>query len=527
MKNHNVLELDVAPEMLLYKILQSQSYDEEAAISEFVDNSIQSFLENQDIVENPTINIKIDSKSKSIIIEDNAGGIRRNDLQRAITMGRDPNQPHLDDSLSVYGMGLKSSAIWFSSRWKLETSCINSNEKLSFVFDLDNLLATNLSRVLVSSEEEKTSEHYTKITLLGHTRKDDFEFYRNIVLPFLLETFFKFKDIKINVIHNDVVVLADEKKMFLSANPALNTQKFNKNNVIEDPNSPLILWEKNIDFSIENRSIYGFIRIMETGKYKQPGIKLLRNKRVVQGTSIKPNLPAAITGTKNKFGAQRFYGEINLDEFSVNYQKTGFNEDLSGVYSKIKEILTNGNNFIDQANNYRVNPKQTKKQDASNNHPDNSQDPSNNNPDNLKSNNNFKKASNNSPTQIKKSNALSKALARTNNNKLPKLYDSLCTVSLREHPILMYIGAWSFLESLSALMGKNDNTSFEGYLNGKVSNFYTNKTTKNDVKESISDIHKKGNSIKHSKDKYVINGAQLHNDFEVLENFLLYCLNDL
>ena len=33
-------------------------------------------------------------------------------------------------------------------------------------------------------------------------------------LPFLLETFFKFKDIKINIIHNDVVVSAYEKKYF-------------------------------------------------------------------------------------------------------------------------------------------------------------------------------------------------------------------------------------------------------------------------------------------------------------------------
>ena len=35
--------VDVAPEMPLYKVLQSQSYGEETALAEFVDNAIQSF----------------------------------------------------------------------------------------------------------------------------------------------------------------------------------------------------------------------------------------------------------------------------------------------------------------------------------------------------------------------------------------------------------------------------------------------------------------------------------------------------
>lgn len=525
----DILKVDVAPEMLLYRILQSQSYDEEAAISEFVDNSIQSFLDSKDaIVQNEnTINIEVDSKNKNIVIEDNAGGIHRDDLQQAITMGRDPNKPHLGNSLSVYGMGLKSSAIWFSSQWKLETSCIDSSEKLSFVFDLDNLLASNSSEIIVNIEEEEVSNHYTKITLLNHSRRDSFEFYKDTVLPFLLETFFKFEDIKININYDNIAVLADEKKMFIRAYPPLNAQKFNRPGKIESANSISILWEKNIDFTIGDRSVYGFVRIMNHGKYKQPGIRLLRNKRVIQGTSLKSNLPEGITGTKNKYGAQRFYGEIHLDKFLVNYQKTGFNEDLSGVYSKIKEILVDGDNFISQANNYRskaINPKEENEKQT--------KDDKENNGDNA-----YQKSENDrpstdktyqSPTKITKSEKLYKALERTDNTKLPKLYGSLCKVSLKEHPILMYVGVWSFLEALSTLMGKDDRTAFNSYLGSKVNLLYKkDKSKKNDVKGSIDEIHKKGNSSKHSDKKHIINGAQLHNDFEVMEEFLIHCLNEL
>lgn len=40
------LTVGVAPEMMLYKVLQGESYGEGAALSEFVDNSIQSFIDN-------------------------------------------------------------------------------------------------------------------------------------------------------------------------------------------------------------------------------------------------------------------------------------------------------------------------------------------------------------------------------------------------------------------------------------------------------------------------------------------------
>ncbi len=523
------LTVDVAPEMMLYRVLQGQSYGAEAALSEFVDNSIQSFIDNKDAIikkdpkQNFIIDIKIDTKSQTITIKDNAGGIHRDNLQRAITMitmGRDSNNPHQNNSLSVYGMGLKSSAIWFSSQWKLETSCIDSSEKLSFVFDLDNLLASNSSEVRVNTQEEDKSKHYTKITLLNHFRASDSNFYQNVVSPFLLETFFRFKDIKINIIHNDVVISADEKDIFTPYNP-LNARKFNKPGKIEDINSELITWEKNIDFNIGGRSVYGFVRIMERGSYKQPAIRLLRNQRVIQGTSLEPNLPESITGTKNKYGAQRIYGEIHLDQFSVNYQKTGFNEDLSSVYSKIREILINENNLIQQAENYRVTQKNTKKERAgeqnSNDH-NSSQSSKNNNTPSNKPKTLFK---------INKSSKLSQALERTNNNKLPKLYNSLCTVSLKEHSVLMYVGAWSFLESLSTLMGKPDGTPLDGYLNKKVNDFYTDRGKKNDVKDVISEIHKKGNSIKHSGNRTIVNGEQLRNDFEVLEEFLIHCLNEL
>ncbi|WP_201342119.1 hypothetical protein [Abyssogena phaseoliformis symbiont] len=77
------------------------------------------------------------------------------------------------------------------------------------------------------------------------------------------------------------------------------------------------------------------------------------------------------------------------------------------------------------------------------------------------------------PSKIDKSTELSKALGRVQNDKLLKLYNSLCIVSLRKHPVLMYIGAWSFLESLSTLMGKSDGIALDNYLSKKKLTVFT------------------------------------------------------
>ena len=162
--------VNVAPEMLIYKILQSQPYEIGTALAEFVDNSVQSFINNREAIERVSrgapalsIQITIDSASNKLVIEDNAGGISRDDFQKAVRLGT--HSQGINNSLSVYGIGMKTSAVWFADRWRIETSALASNEKLLSEFDLDKLLATDSTEMIVQSEEEHVNNHYTKITI--------------------------------------------------------------------------------------------------------------------------------------------------------------------------------------------------------------------------------------------------------------------------------------------------------------------------------------------------------------------------
>ena len=178
----NSFKVDVSPDMNMYRLLQSQSYSIHSALSEFVDNSIQSYIDKRSAIQitdkktnNLKINISINSKKKEIIISDNAHGINRENFQKAIKMGTDA--VHKKSSLSKFGVGMKTAAVWFSNTWVIETSALNSGEKLICKFDLNKLLKRGETEISVFREEEKQKKHYTNIIIKNSLRMESKEYY--------------------------------------------------------------------------------------------------------------------------------------------------------------------------------------------------------------------------------------------------------------------------------------------------------------------------------------------------------------
>lgn len=124
------------------------------------------------------------------------------------------------------------------------------------------------------------------------------------------------------------------------------------------------------------------------------------------------------------------------------------------------------------------------------------------------------------------SEAISQKLAESKSKKLIGLYKSLCTVSLTQHPQLLYVGAWCFFETLSTLIGKPDTTSFTSFLGSKMNEpaFGYNKSKKKDYGDTLEDISKKGNLNKHSGIYHTAGAEQLRIDFATLETFILALL---
>ena len=203
-------KVDVSPDMGMYRLLQSQSYSVHSALSEFVDNSVQSYIDKKTAIQitdkkpnNLKINISINSEKKEIIISDNASGINKENFQKAIKMGTDSIH-HKRTSLSKFGVGMKTAAVWLSNTWTIETSALNSKEKLKCAFDLNQLLERNETEISVSTEDEREKSHYTRIIIKNCQRMESKEYYQDKLIPHLAETFIKFRDfLSIEVKYNN------------------------------------------------------------------------------------------------------------------------------------------------------------------------------------------------------------------------------------------------------------------------------------------------------------------------------------
>ena len=109
---------------------------------------------------------------------------------------------------------------------------------------------------------------------------------------------------------------------------------------------------------------------------------------------------------------------------------------------------------------------------------------------------------------------------------MQRLYGSLCRISLTDHPVLAYVGAWTLLESLANYIGKDSTTEFAAFYNMKINEFTKNKTERGQYKVPIQDIHSKGNITKHSGTYDVMEARQLVADFQSIEKFLIYCAGE-
>ncbi len=88
---------------------------------------------------------------------------------------------------------------------------------------------------------------------------------------------------------------------------------------------------------------------------------------------------------------------------------------------------------------------------------------------------------------------------------------------------MLYVGSWMFIETLTALCGRNYNTDFHSYLSvQKMTSLSLG--AKNETKaisEAVKRISEAGNTTKHNKTSAAFNGEQLANDFEVMKSLLV------
>lgn len=289
------IPLDAEPH-IVYGLLQNLSYKEHLAISEFVDNSIQSFIDNKEKLKKlkqKSVKVEVKTTDDFISITDNAGGISSKDFSHAFRLTK-PEALKKTNSLNEYGVGMKTAALWFGSRFEIQTSALGEKKKYTIIFDLDEIRENQLDSLKdIKEEDEKLDAHYTTIKISKLNRKiqgSRISKYRShlkgIYRRFLNNKTLLLKSSTLNATLNlqaSSETVLNEKYWPDTKGPFI-PEEIKKDKDIKD--IPSFVWEKKIDFEMPSPIdfVKGKAFLSEKFRKLDSGIIIFRRGKGILGS---------------------------------------------------------------------------------------------------------------------------------------------------------------------------------------------------------------------------------------------------
>jgi len=355
-KNKETLEIDFTPEIESLSYFAHIPYSPMTAIAEFVDNSLQSYLNNEKKLHtnhSPNWKLRIGiyiTKSK-IQISDNAAGIDKKDCARAFKAGAAPDKKHL----SEFGMGMKTAALWFSKAFVVKSKALGERVERTVKFDLDKALKERKGKIKPDEVSASINQHGTTV-ILNRLRREHTGITKNKIKEYLSSIYRHF------INNNRIEIRVDDERLEYKMPPILTAPFFHEVGVVK--NNKKIKWFKKFSFSYGTKRAYGFVGIYDEGKLgfsktKYSGFSLFRFDRLIQGVGEnKGYRPQEIFGDPKSHSYYRIFGEVHLNDQSVSHIKDGFiwdDNDEKEFIDKLKKNLQKTDiNIIDQAKNYRL-----------------------------------------------------------------------------------------------------------------------------------------------------------------------------
>ena len=313
--------INIRPTVQILTKFRFFPYQQQYALAEFVDNAIQSFLDNEDKIKSIDgddaqieITIEFDSANDILTIKDNAAGINTENYERAFLAGEDPPDTA---GLSEFGMGMKVAACWYARNWTVETTAIGETEKRTIEWDMDQLL----DNLPIETSHVDPDEHGTTITLYNLDRRPQGGAVRPIRnhLKSIYQLFLKRGQLKLTCLGTS---LSGHESPRILYGPV----RDDEGTPLDTPQEEWKVWKKNIGFTLESGiSVKGFAAVAHEGTtILTPGygFSLFRKERSVK-TGVKPSY---IFGNSNTGGVyQRLLGELHLDGVGVTFSKNDFN----------------------------------------------------------------------------------------------------------------------------------------------------------------------------------------------------------
>lgn len=131
------------------------------------------------------------------------------------------------------------------------------------------------------------------------------------------------------------------------------------------------------------------------------------------------------------------------------------------------------------------------------------------------------------PAALPHSRKIELALRELDSYKLQSLYHSITKLDLEDHTPLLAVGLWSFVDSLTANLGRLDRDSFSSFFsNDRLASLgYSDRSLRKPMPEMLRRVQDYGNNTKHHALGGAFDAKQLYNDMEVLTELLERVVN--
>ena len=285
------------------------SYTAWYAMAEFVDNATQSYFDHRDELdatfaregERLDIRIVYDRDHDLLRVTDNAMGMDRADLERALQVGVPPADT---SGRCEFGMGMKTAACWIGDEWTVRTKKLGDTQEFRVTVDVERVAAGDVGLDL-GVIDKPADQHYTVIEIRRHHHKwkgrtlgkiRDFlrSMYRVDLREGVLDLYWQ----------DAPLSWEDADSLFVQA--------------IDGS-----VYRKTFQFDVGGKLVHGWVGVLERGSRAKAGFSIIRRGRVVRGwpESWRPHSIYGQEGGSNDLINQRVTGEIHLDEFIASHTK--------------------------------------------------------------------------------------------------------------------------------------------------------------------------------------------------------------
>lgn len=378
MQSTDSFKVDIRPDVAALRIFRNMSFTAWYALGEFVDNSISSAIKNTAALKAQNgpdyelrITIDFDKKDNSLTVEDNAAGIARSEIERALRTGQPPADTEL--GLNKHGVGMKAAALWWGQALTIETYPIGETEgwrariDVSVEGDIENIIEVDSipwrgysgTRIHVENLWQKTPVAKTVSAIRSYLPS----IYRSY-----LNSEFSAKQFRCAIVYDGKPLKFEGPKLLFAP-------------FYPDKTGPVIgadpvLWKLDVDIELSTgKRITGWVGLMEnTSRFYNSFFLHYRGKGIAGAvptdlgekgdsdemkTAITKSAyrPSAIFGAAGNFPGIRYIGEFDMTDFgktittdSLLWSPTEEDE----FVSKLKSLMSRPEmNFPAMGRNYR------------------------------------------------------------------------------------------------------------------------------------------------------------------------------